>query len=244
MDGHSQNNGNSGGANGANAGDQNNGGGTGGDNNQNQNQNQGGQQQQTGQLDLKTLSGDQLAQVLENPNLWQQPRIQELVKNNQEFKTLQDKIRKDEEKRLEEQNEHKTLAEQRKADLDKANETIQKMQIDQALTNKLVPEGVVDLGAAIALIDRGKIKIDDNGNITGVDEAIKDLKEGKTYLFGKGSEGGQSLGSASNGQQGNGGGQQMKFKRSQLRDPKFYQEHRDEILAASKAGLIEDDLSA
>jgi hypothetical protein len=32
-----------------------------------------------------------------------------------------------------------------------------------------------------------------------------------------------------------------KFKRSQLRDPVFYKEHREEILKAHKAGMIEDD---
>lgn len=217
------------------------GGGT-GDQNQNQNQNGGQQQQQAGQsnIDLKSLEGDQLAQVLENPNLWQQPRIQELVKNNQEFKNLQDKLKKDEEKRLEEQNEHKTLAEQRKSELEESQKTIQNMKIDQALTNKLVPEGVVDLEAALKLVDRSKVKVDESGNITGVDDVLSELKKDKSYLFKEG--GTQSLGSASN-QNGGEGGQQMKFKRSQLRDPKFYQENRDAILAASKAGLIEDDLS-
>lgn len=239
----SQSAGNSSGAGSSNGGDGS-GQGAGAGTGDGQGQQQQGQQQQQqssqSAIDLKSLEGDQLAQVLENPNLWQQPRIQELVKNNQEFKNLQDKLKKDEEKRLEEQNEHKTLAEQRKAELDESQKTIQNMKIDQALTNKLVPEGVVDLEAALKLVDRSKVKIDESGNITGVDDVLSELKKGKSYLFKEG--GTQSLGSATN-QNGGQGGQQMKFKRSQLRDPKFYQENRDAILAASKAGLIEDDLS-
>ena len=200
------------------------------------------QQQQSSQsaVDLKTLEGDQLAQVLENPNLWQQPRIQELVKAGQDLKKIQADQKTAEEKRLEEQNEHKTLAEQRKAELEQSQTAIQNMKIDQALTNKLVPEGVIDLEAALKLVDRSKVKVDESGNITGVDDVLSELKKDKSYLFKEG--GTQSLGSASNNNGGQ-GGQQTKFKRSQLRDPKFYQENRDAILAASKAGLIEDDLS-
>lgn len=190
-------------------------------------------------MDLSKLDGDQLTKVLENPNLWKQPRIQELVKGNQEYKKLQDKLKKDEEKSLEEQNAHKTLAEQRKAELEKANETIQTMKIDQALTTKLVPEGVVDLEAALKLADRSKIEVKDDGSIAGVDEAIEALKTDKAYLFGKG--GSPTVGGPTNPQQQPSG--PPKFKRSQLRDPTFYAEHRKEILEAQKAGLIEDDIS-
>lgn len=192
-----------------------------------------------GEIDLSKLEGDQLAKVLENPNLWKQPRIQELVKSNQELKKLQDKQKQDEDKRLEENNEHKTLAEQRKAELEKANSTIQTMKIDQALTTKLVPEGVVDLEAALKLADRSKLEVKDDGTVTGVEEAIESLKTDKAYLFGK--AGGPTVGGPTNpGQQPSG---PAKFKRSQLTDPAFYKEHREEILAAQKAGLIEDDVS-
>jgi hypothetical protein len=249
---HSQNGGNSnGGAGDGNNGGANNGDGSGsgdGNNNQNQNQNNGGgdgNQSTTSPngVDLKNLSAEQLADVFENENLWKHPRFSNLAAQAQELKQLKDKQAQDEQKRLEDNKEFEKLAETRKSELDQANQTIQNMRIDQALTNKLVSEGVVDLEAALKLVDRDKLKIEDNGSVTGVDEALKSLKDGKAYLFNKSEDGNQSLGSSSNGGNGGGNSTPAKFKRSQLRDPKFYQEHRDEIIAAQKAGLIEDDLS-
>lgn len=193
-----------------------------------------------GDLDLSTLPPDQLQKVLENPNLWKLPRVQELVKSSQDLKKLQDEQKTAEEKRLEEQNEHKTLAEQRKGELETANATIQTMRIDQALTTKLVPEGVVDIEAALKLADRSKIEVGDDGSVKGIDDVINSLKTDKAYLFGKG--GGPTLGGPTN--PGNQPSGPAKFKRSQLQDNAFYQEHRKEILEAQKAGLIEDDLTA
>lgn len=195
------------------------------------------------EVDLKSLDSEQLVAVLENPNLYNLPRIKELRDASSELKKLKDQQKADEHKRLEEQKEFEKLAETRKTDLDAANKTIQDMQINQALTNKLVPEGVVDLEAAIALIDRSQIKIDDSGNISGVDEALKSLKEGKGYLFDKSGEGKPNLGTPPGGNPGDGGSQKTKFKRSQLQDPEFYKKNREAILKAQKNGLIEDDLS-
>lgn len=196
-------------------------------------------------VDLKTLSADQLQQVLENPELWKQPRLQDLVKSSKDFKKMQaDKTAADE-KALEENNEHKTLAESRKTELEKANETIKDMQLNQALTGKLVSAGAIDIDAALKLIDRSNLKISDGGTISGVDDALKSLKTDKGYLFkeGDGSADDKSLGSASNSGDGAGAGKQTKFKRSQLKDPEFYQKNREAILEAQKQGLIEDDLS-
>lgn len=192
--------------------------------------------------DLKALQADQLADVFENPHLYEHPRFKQLTSAAQELKTLKDKQAKDEEKRLEEQNEHKTLAEQRKAELEKRDEQIKNMTIDQALTTKLAAEGSVDIEAALKLADRSKLSVDDNGTVTGVEDVMNALKTGKPYLFKAGDNPSPSLGSPSNGNPGEPSGP-AKFKRSQLSDRKFYNEHREEILKAAKAGLIEDDLS-
>lgn len=220
---------------------QNGGNGSGGDGGQ-QNQNNGGDgggSQNQNIPDLSTLQGPELEKVLENKALWDHPRIKKLVSSNQQLEKLQNELKAKEEKELEANEEHKKLADKRKEDLEGANKTIQNMKIDQALTGKLVPEGVVDLEAALKLVDRSLVKIDDDGQITGLDKAIKSLKDTKGYLFKTGD--GTSLGSASN--NGEGGKQTTKFKRSQLKDPEFYKKNRDAILAAQKAGQIEDDLS-
>lgn len=226
------------------------GGNPGGDPNPNPNPNpnpgDGGQGGNGGdqQVDLKNLSADQLQQVLENPNLWNLPRVKELREQAAEAKKLKDDQAAAEQKRLEDNKEFETLAETRKADLDKANDQIKNMRIDQALTNKLVPGGVVDLEAALKLIDRSKVQIDDNGNVSGIDEVIESLKTDKAYLFNKsGGSNDPNLGTPSNNNGGEGGGAPSKFKRSQLKDPKFYADNREEILKAMRAGLIEDDIT-
>ncbi len=196
-------------------------------------------------VDLKTLDADQLQQVLENPNLWNLPRVKELRDQAAEAKRLKDEATAAENKRLEDNKEFETLAETRKGELETAQGQIKTMRIDQALTNKLVPEGVVDLDAALKLVDRSKLTIDDNGVVSGIDDVLTSLKTDKAYLFNK--EGtppaDPSLGTPSNPTGGTPPTGPAKFKRSQLRDPKFYQENRDEILKAQQAGLIEDDIS-
>ena len=192
-----------------------------------------------GNLDLSKLSGEQLAKVLENPELWKQPRIAELLESNKELKNLKEQKSKDDQKALEEQGKFKELADSRATEIEQLKEKIQNQNIDQALTTKLVPEGVVDIEAALKLVDRSKIQVDDNGNITGMDEVITALKTDKSYLFGQ--PGQPSVGGPTNPSNQPSG--PAKFKRSQLQDNAFYQEHRKEILEAQKAGLIEDDLT-
>lgn len=199
-----------------------------------------------GNIDLKALSADQLQQVLENPNLWNLPRVKELRDQAAEAKRLKDEQTAAENKRLEDNKEFEQLAESRKTELETANATIKNMRIDQALTSKLVAEGVVDLDAALKLADRDKVSIDDNGVAGGVDDVVSSLKTDRAYLFNKTEGNDPNLGSPSNPGNGNGGdagGAVKKFKRSQLSDPKFYQENREDILKAMKAGLIEDDIT-
>lgn len=43
--------------------------------------------------------------------------------------------------------------------------------------------GLVDTDAAMLLMDRDGIKVDDNGTVTGVKESLEKLKESKGYLF-------------------------------------------------------------
>lgn len=189
--------------------------------------------------DLSKLPADQLQKVLENPELFKLPRIAELLESQKQLKKLQDDSQKSNEQKLKDEKKFEELSGQKEQENATLRQQIQNMQIDQALTNKLVPEGVVDLDGALKLADRSKLKVDDNGQVTGVDEALQSLKTDKAYLFGK--PGQPQVGGPTNPQNQPSG--PAKFKRSQLRDTAFYAEHRDEILAAQKAGLIEDDIS-
>lgn len=209
---------------------------------QQQGQQQQQQSQQNQQVDLKNLTPEQLAAVMDNPNFWKIDRIAELTGAKQKLDKLTAEQQQNEEKTLAEQKKFEELATKRGEEVTTLKQQIQNMQFDQALTNKLVGEGVVDLEAALKLVDRSQIKVDEtSGAVQGVDEAIKSLKEGKTYLFTAGGQQ-QSIGAPTGG--GNASNSApAKFKRSQLQDQAFYQANRAAIVEAMKNGQIEDDLT-
>lgn len=191
-------------------------------------------------FDPSKLTPEQLNKVLENQELWKNPRLAGLLESDKQLKQLQKDNEAATEKQLQEQKKFEELATKRGDDLAKANQTIQNMRLDQALTTKLIGEKVVDLDGALKLVDRSKVQIDDNGTVTGIDEALASLKTDRPYLFG-GSAAGHTVGNASNpqGQQAGGSGQ-FKFKESQL-TTEFYQAHKAEIDEAGRLGLIEAD---
>lgn len=192
------------------------------------------------EVDLSKLSGDELKKVLENQELYKLPRIAELMADSKELAELKKKQDADTEKALADQKKFQELAEKRAADLETAKSQIKDLQIRMALQAKLAPAGVVDLDAAVKLADLSEVKIDDStGAVTGIDEVVEALKKDKTYLFNPSGSGG-NVGSATNETATESGGKT--FKRSQLRDPKFYQENRDDILKAQAEGRIIDDL--
>ncbi len=194
-------------------------------------------------LDLSKLSADQLAKVLENPDLFKTPRIKELLDAQKELKKLKEDADKKADDDLAEQKKWEDLANKRAEEITQLNSKVSELQTNQALTTALTKENVVDLDGALKLVDRGKLKFNDDGTIEGVDEALSSLKTDKSYLFQPGSQ--PKVGAASNNNAGgDGSGGPAKFKRSQLRDPAFYKEHEKDILAANDAGLIEDDISS
>jgi len=213
------------------------------DNTQSQDNQQGNTQSianTQSQVDLKTLTGEQLNEVLENPNLWNNPRIKELRESQAQLKKLQDEAKAKEDQSLEENKKFEELAKKRAEENQELQTRLEKLSVDNALSVQLQKEGVTDLEAALVLADRSSIKVDKNGKIEGVADVVKNLKEGKQYLF-TGTNGGTTVGSATNNNGANNTGAQ-KFKRSQLRDAEFYKANREEILKAQAAGLIENDL--
>lgn len=56
--------------------------------------------------------------------------------------------------------------------------------------------GLVDPDAALLLMDRDSIKVDDNGTVTGAKESLESLKSSKPYLFGTSGAWGERHGSS------------------------------------------------
>ena len=208
--------------------------------------NQGGNQNSSSsEVDFKTLPPDQLQQVLENPKLWETPRLKELLGNSKELKAIKDRQSKAEEEKLKEDKKFEELVGKKDETISQLQTQVQTLRQDQALTNILVKEKVVDLDGALKLVDRSVIVINDDGKIEGIDKAIESLKTDKAYLFSNqsGSGGVGTPSNAGNQNQSNG---TPKFKRSQFVGPegtKFYQANKEAVDEAMKKGLIEDDIS-
>jgi hypothetical protein len=197
-------------------------------------------------FDPASLTPEQLNQVLEkNPEIWKAPRLAELREKGKKYDDAQTAAQAAEAKRLEEEGKFKELAENQKSENQKLRDQLKNSNINNALTAKLAGMGVVDIDAALKLIDRQGIDIGEDGTVSGVDEALKALKEGKSYLFNANGSSNPTVGSATNGNSNSAGGNANAptFKRSQLQDPVFYKANREKILEAQRAGTIEDDLS-
>lgn len=89
--------------------------------------------------------------------------------------------------------------------------------------------GIVDPDAAVRLIDASKLEYDENGKPKNAEAVLKELIAQKPYLVGSGT-------SATNAARNNGGNET--FTRSQLKDPAFFQAHRDAIMKAMREGRI------
>lgn len=198
-----------------------------------------------GQFDPTALTQDQINQILEkNPDIWKAERLVGLRDKAGKFDKAESDRVAAENKTLEEQGKFKELSEKQTAENAELKAKLQTMTINQALTAKLSPLGVVDLEGALKLVDQSKITVDENGTITGLDEAVEALKTDKTYLFNANGNKQTTVGNGTNSNNGGGAGEPKKFKASQFRGPegaKFYQENRKEILEAQAAGLIEQD---
>lgn len=195
-------------------------------------------------VDLSKLSAEQIEKALENPDLWKTPRLKQLLEDQKAYKKSQEDAAAANEQKLKDDKKWEELAATKDAESKGLKEQLQNAKYDQALTNKLVAEKVVDLDAALKLVDRSKLTVGDDGSVTGVDDVVASLKSGKAYLF---TEGGgtttTTVGAANNAGNGSENAGQMQFKRSQLKDPAFYQANREQIVKAAAAGLIEDDVS-
>lgn len=70
------------------------------------------------------------------------------------------------------------------AEIDKQQQRVNNLLITAELKAKGAEMGLVDTDTAMLLLDKEKVKVEDNGTVTGVEDALKALKEAKPYLFG------------------------------------------------------------
>lgn len=63
------------------------------------------------------------------------------------------------------------------------DEKIAGIKKDNAISNALRDAGAKNSKAVSALMDLEKVSLDDNGNLIGIDDQIKNLKKSDSYLF-------------------------------------------------------------
>lgn len=162
------------------------------------------------------------------------------VKQLKKEKEDRDKLEAEEkEKQLKKEKKFEELSEKYKAERDEAIRKSQEAQIDNLIQAEAVKKGIKDVDAALKLIDRSGIKVNDD-NIEGVSEAVDSLVEGKPYLKDAAAE--PSLGSGAN-PPSSSEGQFKRFKLSDIQNPEFYKEHEKDIdKAMGIPGAIIDDL--
>lgn len=71
-----------------------------------------------------------------------------------------------------------------KARADQAETRLREAARRQAIVSEAAKAGAIDPDAVVALIDSNAVTIDDAGQVTGAETAVKELLEQKTYLVG------------------------------------------------------------
>lgn len=146
-----------------------------------------------------------------------------------------------EDEQLKKQKKFEELSEKYKEQAQKAENQLKEEKINNSILAEAQKAGIKDLDAALKLIDRSDIKVDDDNEISGVSEAVNNLVETKAYL--KDADAEPNLGGGSNPPDSSSQPTITKFRLSQLQDHKFYTEHEEEIKKAMTIpGAIVDDV--
>lgn len=167
---------------------------------------------------------------------FQHPRFKELAAQAAKAKQLEEAQQKAEEDRARQNGEFEKLADQNKAEAEKWRGQYQSAVTNNAIMAAAVKAGISDPDAAIKLIERKDIKLNDDGTVEGVEDAVKSLIESKPYL--KGAAPNVNIGGPSN-PDPNGPGTPPAYTGSQVRDHKFYMEHQAEIDKAVNEGRVD-----
>jgi hypothetical protein len=195
---------------------------------------------QSAGFDTKTIGDENFNKIFDDPRLWKHPRFKSLNERAKQAEKYEADLKIAEEKKLEEQKKFSELAELRAKERDEALAKYNNAMLETRILSEVNNRGVVDSEAVLKLLDRTNIKVGDDGNVSGVTEAVEALLESKPYLKGKNAEVRIGTGSApATGATGNA----PRFKLSQLQDAQFYRDNEKEINQAFKAGTIENDLT-
>lgn len=189
-------------------------------------------------FDVKAIGDEDFVKVFEDPRIWKHERFKELNESAKAGKEALRRLQEIEENKLKEQGQFQELASKEKQRAEEAMSLLKQERINNRIMAEATKAGATDLEAVLKLVDQSLINVSDDGSISGIDAAVSSLLENKPYLKqGKPS----TIGAPSSPSNSFGG--VKKFTLSQIQDPAFYRENKDEIAAAYKSGAIIDDTS-
>jgi hypothetical protein len=146
---------------------------------------------------------------------------------------LQEELRKHQEAQLSEtERAQRRLAELERS-LAERERVLQEHTIRSAAIEAAARLGFRDPGDAYRLIDRAELEFDEDGSPRNVTDLLGALAKSKPYLL-------REAGGYGSPDAGRGAGRAGPtiYTRDQLRDPKFFQENRDDIMRAAAEGRI------
>jgi hypothetical protein len=100
------------------------------------------------------------------------------------------------------------------------------MAIRSAVISEASKQKAINAEAVYKLLNTNDLTVEDDGTVKGVSEAVTALLEENTFLVGNG-----FTGSSDGGQRGSGA---KIHKRTDIADPKYFQENKADILAANQ----------
>lgn len=96
------------------------------------------------------------------------------------------KAKKAEDKKLQADKKWEELATKRSAEAEALKAQLTDAKIRSAVAAEAYKNGAIDVNDIVALVDKAKVQVDKDGNVTGVEEAVKALVDSKPHLFGEG----------------------------------------------------------
>ncbi len=187
-------------------------------------------------FDTSKLTEDDLAKLYDDPRLYNHPRFKQLNERAKKAKEFEENQARMEEESLKKKGEFEKLASQKDEEAKSWKSKFTTSLTDNAILAAASKKGIQDVDAALKLIDRSNVNVDDDGKVSGVDSAIEALAKDKPYLL---SINRGKVGSATNPADTTAGAKKFKF--SDVSNVEFYQKNFKEIQEAMRTGNIDYD---
>jgi len=187
------------------------------------------------EFDTSKISDEQFAKVFDDKRTFNHPRFKELLEAKKERDAIKAAKQKEEEDRMIKNKEFEALVKKKDEEIQSIKQENQTIRVNNAIASEALAQGATDTDAVSKLIDKSTIKLNEDGSISGIKEAVQKLLTEKAYLKIKKIK----LGNGTNPPDADLG--EEEFTMSQIQDPVFYQKNYQKIQLAMRKGKIKED---